>query len=164
MKILLKSFPPIIDKNSKVLILGSMPGVTSLVQNQYYAHPRNQFWKILYAIFNEEMANNYEEKLLFLNRHHLALWDVVESCEREGSLDTAIRNEQINDIYGLMNKYPNIEVVLCNGGKAYQTLRKNKKTKDLKVPIYQMPSTSPAYVLSFEKKLQKWWIIQKYSR
>lgn len=161
---MLKSFPPIIDKNSKVLILGSMPGVTSLVQNQYYAHPRNQFWKILYAIFNEEMANNYEEKLLFLNRHHLALWDVVESCEREGSLDTAIRNEQINDIYGLMNKYPNIEVVLCNGGKAYQTLRKNKKTKDLKVPIYQMPSTSPAYVLSFEKKLQKWWIIQKYSR
>lgn len=86
----IKSFEPLVDKESKVLILGSMPGVMSLNKQQYYGNPRNHFWKIIYSLFNEVEDELYEQKKAFLLRKGIALWDVINNCYREGSLDSNI--------------------------------------------------------------------------
>jgi hypoxanthine-DNA glycosylase len=83
----ISSFPPIIDKESKILILGSIPGVKSLEMQQYYAHPQNKFWKIICEIFNEKFTTDYDERIKILEKYHVALWDVIDNCERKGSLD-----------------------------------------------------------------------------
>ena len=88
----INSFPPIADEHSEILILGSVPGVKSLEMQQYYAHPQNQFWKILFHIFGEEFSTDYPQRIDLLKRYNIALWDVIESCERKGSLDTEIKN------------------------------------------------------------------------
>lgn len=149
------SFPPIIDNNSKVLILGSIPGVKSLEKQQYYAHPQNKFWKIIFTLFHEEFTEDYSEKIKILKKYHIALWDVIDSCERKGSLDSEIRNEEANQIAELLEKYPNIEAIFCNGGKSYKNLKKIL-SKDFKIPIFLMPSTSPLHTIPFERKLQVW--------
>ena len=95
----ISSFPPIIDKESKILILGSIPGVKSLEMQQYYAHPQNKLWKIICEIFNEEFTTDYTERIKILEKYHVALWDVIDTCERKGSLDSEIRNEEIFCIY-----------------------------------------------------------------
>ena len=101
----ISSFPPIIDDASKILILGSIPGVKSLEKQQYYAHPQNAFWKIIFALFEEEFTENYAERIQVLKKHHIALWDVIDSCERKGSLDSEIRNEEANQIAELLDKH-----------------------------------------------------------
>lgn len=149
------SFPPIIDNNSRIIILGSIPGVKSLEKQQYYGHPQNKFWKIIFELFNENFTDNYEEKINILKKHRIALWDVIDSCERKGSLDSEIKNEAANQIEQLLENYPNIEAVFCNGGKSYKNLKKILG-KNFRVPIYQMPSTSPLHTVSFEKKFEEW--------
>lgn len=151
----ISSFPPIVFNDSKILILGSVPGVKSLEMQEYYAHPQNKFWKILFEIFDEKLITNYQEKLEFLKRHKIAVWDVIDSCEREGSLDTKIKDEESNDILQLLNDYPNIKAVFCNGGKSFKTLQKIVG-KNFEIPIYLLPSTSPLHTISFEKKLEAW--------
>jgi len=81
------SFEPIVDKNCKVLILGTMPGEISLQKQQYYANKQNQFWKIIYSLFNKDVEDDYEKRKIFLLDHHIAIWDVLKSCDREGSRD-----------------------------------------------------------------------------
>jgi hypoxanthine-DNA glycosylase len=81
----ISSFPPIIDNNSKILILGSIPGVKSLEKQQYYAHPQNKFWKIIFELLNEKFTENYAERINILKKHHIALWDVIDSCERKAA-------------------------------------------------------------------------------
>jgi hypoxanthine-DNA glycosylase len=83
----ISSFPPVISKRSKILILGSIPGAKSLEMRQYYAHPQNRFWKIIFELLNENFTTDYSEKIKILKKHHIALWDVIDSCERKGSLD-----------------------------------------------------------------------------
>ncbi|MGP1489410.1 MAG: DNA-deoxyinosine glycosylase, partial [Peptoanaerobacter stomatis] len=112
------SFPPLIDHSSKILILGSLPGEESLKQVQYYAHPRNAFWKIMFTIFNEVYNEDYSIRCKLLLKNHIALWDMVHSGYREGSLDSDIKNEVPNDIDGLLKEYQAISKILLNGKKA----------------------------------------------
>lgn len=149
------SFPPIIDNDSKILILGSIPGVKSLEKQQYYAHPQNKFWKIIFELFNEEFTDNYQEKINMLKKNHIALWDVIDSCERKGSLDSEIKNEEANQIEELLESYPNIQAIFCNGGKSFKNLQKILG-KNFRIPIFLLPSTSPLHTVSFEKKLEEW--------
>lgn len=157
----ISSFAPFIFNDSKILILGSVPGVKSLEMQEYYAHPQNKFWKILFEIFDENFTTDYREKLAFLQRNKIAVWDVIDSCEREGSLDTKIKNEEQNDILRLLKEYPNIKAVFCNGGKSFKNLQKIVG-KQFEIPIYLLPSTSPLHTISFEIKLQAWSKISDY--
>ena len=154
----IKSFDPIINSNSKVLILGSMPGNESLRQQQYYAHPQNRFWNIMYMIFEKDVDSEYADKVKFLQERGIALWDVFKNCEREGSLDANIRNEELNNIATLLEEHPRIKFVFCNGGKAYEQYKK-KILPSLKriIPYVKLPSTSPANAsISMDKKLHEW--------
>ena len=158
----ISSFPPIINKESKVLILGTVPGVKSWEMKQYYAHPQNQFWKIIFQLFNEEYTLDYETRKSVLLRNNLALWDVIDSCYREGSLDSAIRNEEANRIEELLHDFPNIKAIFCNGQKSFKNLQKIV-SKDFHLPIYALPSTSPAYAsMQYAIKFSKWKEILKY--
>ena len=155
----ISSFPPIANKDSKILILGSIPGVKSLEMQQYYAHPQNKFWKIICEIFNEEFTTNYQQRIEILEKHHIALWDVIDTCERKGSLDSEIRNEEANKIEELLQNFPNIKAIFCNGQKSHKNLQKILGKK-FRLPIIVLPSTSPAYAgLSYFDKLKLWHII-----
>lgn len=157
----ISSFPPIICNDAKILILGSVPGVKSLEMQEYYAHPQNKFWKIIFELFNENFSEDYLEKIKILKKNKIAVWDVIDSCERVGSLDTTIKNEESNDILQLLKKYQNIKTIFCNGGKSYKNLQKIVG-KNFEIPIYLLPSTSPLHTISFEKKLESWKIIKTF--
>lgn len=141
-----RSFSPIIDKNCKILILGSMPGVKSLTEQQYYAHPYNRFWRLMCLLLDEDIPlNDYAAKTDMLLKNDIALWDTLAYCEREGSLDSDINGEIPNDIVGLLNDYPRLITIVCNGGKASSAFRKyfaKQISQDIKV--YYLHSTSPA--------------------
>lgn len=154
---LLTSFLPIIDARSRILILGSMPGVESLRLQQYYANPRNQFWKILYELFNTQASQNYAEKVSFIMSKQIAVWDVIGTCYREGSLDSKIREEKVNDFSALFKTYPAIKTVLFNGGKAHETY--NKWIGFDAIPnltFHKLTSSSPANTKKYEEKLREW--------
>lgn len=141
-----KSFKPSIDEHSTVLILGSMPGVKSLEEQQYYAHPQNRFWKVMASICNEPKLYEfaYDLKLKTLLNSNIALWDTIKSCKREGSLDSDIQNETPNDIKGLLKNYPNIKIICLNGNKSYSAFKKYFPDLLEKYNCHKMPSTSPA--------------------
>lgn len=157
----ISSFPPIVDNSSKILILGSVPGVKSLQMQQYYAHPQNKFWKLLFHLVKTEFSSDYTTRLQLLKKHHIALWDVIESCERKGSKDTDIKSEIDNDIQELINSHPNIKIIFCNGQKSYKNLLK-VVGKNFIIPIVVLPSTSPLHTIKFEEKLEQWKIIKDY--
>lgn len=141
-----KSFKPSIDNNSRILILGSMPGIKSLEEQQYYAHPQNRFWKVMGNICNEPKLSelDYDTKLKILLNSNIALWDTIKSCKREGSLDSDIQNEKPNNIGKLLKTYPNIEIICLNGNKSYSAFKKYFPVLFEKYVCYRMPSTSPA--------------------
>lgn len=152
----LTGLAPLVSPATKVLILGSFPGVRSLQAQEYYGHPQNQFWKILQAIWpastHETCASSYENRSNWLLERGLGVWDVYASCEREGSLDSAIRNAVPNDIAAL--HLPQLQAIAHNGGESFKHAR---HTRTLGVPVYQLPSTSPANASwSFERKLAAW--------
>lgn len=156
------SFGPIVDENCKVLILGSIPGVKSLEKNQYYGHPRNRFWKIIYTMFNEKLEEDYDKRVKFLLTHKIALWDVVKSCYREGSLDSNIKEPQINDFESLFLRYPNIKFIFFNGSKAEELFKRKVDKKLIKEKqLFRLPSTSPARAISFDEKLKYWMKIKE---
>lgn len=157
----ISSFPPIIDAQSEILILGSVPGVRSLEKQQYYAHPQNAFWKIIFELFDELPTGDYTARIRILKRHHIALWDVIDTCERKGSLDSEIRNEEANRIGELLENYPGIKAIFCNGGKSYKNLQKILG-KEYRIPIFLMPSTSPLHTVPLAKKLESWEKIMEY--
>lgn len=157
----ISSFPPIVDKSSKILILGSVPGVKSLQMQQYYAHPQNNFWKLMFHLVDTEFSSDYHTRLQLLKKHRIALWDVIESCERKGSKDTDIKSEIDNDIQELINSHPNIKIIFCNGQKSYKNLLK-VVGKNFIIPIVVLPSTSPLHTIKFEEKLEQWKIIKDY--
>lgn len=152
---LLRSFPPVVNARTRVLILGSMPGEASLAAGQYYAHPRNQFWRLLGELVNEDLvALPYEQRLARLQAHHIGLWDVIAACERQGSLDSAIRNAEANDFALLHRLCPALQRVGFNG------LTSGKFAPVFANAGYQtlvLPSSSPAHAgRSFEQKLEVW--------
>ena len=149
-----RSFEPICAPDARVLIVGSMPSVKSLAEAQYYAHPRNAFWPILFDIFGEERTDDYDQKRALIRAHALALWDVAAVCEREGSLDSDMRDVAYNDFDGLFARCPHIGAVLCNGGTAHSLFLKSGAAGGRRV--VRLPSTSPAYTMPFERKLAAW--------
>lgn len=141
-----KSFLPNINEKSKILILGSMPGVKSLGEQQYYAHPQNRFWKLMgmfCKVYNLHELT-YQNKLKILLKNKIALWDVIQFCERNGSLDSNIQNEIPNNITELLEKFPNIQYICLNGNKAYSAFKKHFPKLLVKYKCYKLPSTSPA--------------------
>ena len=138
-----------------------MPGAKSLEMNQYYAFPQNQFWKIMFHLFDAEFSDDYGTRINFIKQNKIALWDVIESCERKGSLDTEIKAEIDNDIPQLIENHSNIKMIFCNGQKSYKNLLKILG-KNFKIPILVLPSTSPLHTVKFEEKLEKWKIIKNY--
>ena len=137
---------PVFDSRSRVLLLGTMPSPASREQGFYYGHPQNRFWRVIAAIFDEPAPRTIEEKRDMLLRHHIALWDSIGSCEREGSLDSAIRNEQGNDFAALLQAYPGIRAIYFNGGKSAQAFKRYNKALLARpdIAFHAMPSTSPA--------------------
>jgi hypoxanthine-DNA glycosylase len=153
-------FKPIVNKNAQILILGSMPSVVSLKQQQYYAHPQNRFWRLMANLLGYNNApTKYDEKIKMLQDNHIALWDAIASCRREGSLDSAIENEIPNDFTGFLRKYPAIRTVCFNGGKSYQCFKKYNKRllQDNSYTFLPMPSTSPANARFRLEMLEKTW-------
>jgi hypoxanthine-DNA glycosylase len=145
---------PISAKTSSILILGSIPGMESLKKQEYYAHKRNVFWPIIFKLFNESHTQNYREKRKILLKYNIALWDIVDTCQRKGSLDNEISKIKLNRIESFLKKHKNIRVVFLNGRKA-ETLFK-KFFQVLNVLHRYLPSTSPAYPQSFNVKSKKW--------
>lgn len=153
-------FAPSVDENCTTLILGSMPSVKSLEQNQYYAHPQNRFWKLMAIFFNDGVIPSiYEQRLQMLRENHIALWDSIDSCVREGSLDSAICDEVANDFTAFLEKYPNIVRICFNGGKSFQCFKKYNKEvlKNPKIQFFKLPSTSPANARFRLADLQEKW-------
>lgn len=152
----INSFPPIVNQQSKTLILGTMPGATSLEKYEYYGYTHNQFWKIMYTLFHElPVSENFEDKVTLLHNNNIALWDVLQGCERQGSLDSKIKNHVENDIPALLKKYPNISKIIFNGKESHRYFNRAFGVIE-GLDYYTMPSTSPAYTIKFDNKLKLW--------
>jgi hypoxanthine-DNA glycosylase len=149
------SFAPLVDASSDTLILGSLPGVESLRRQQYYAHPRNAFWNIIYKIFGDEPDGDYRRRCGYILSKNIALWDVCGSAERIGAADSKLKNIVPNNISGLLDDYPGIKKIILNGRKAENEYRKHFGS--LPIPAFYAPSTSPALAaLTFDAKLAAW--------
>lgn len=152
---MLDGLAPVIGPETRLVVLGSFPGVASLQAGQYYAHPRNHFWPILSALWGEDLrVLPYPQRLERLLAHGLGLWDVYAGCRREGSLDSAIRDAVVNDLAGLRRVAPRLQAVAHNGGESARAMR---QTAALGWAVHRLPSTSPANASwSFERKLDAW--------
>ncbi len=149
------SMPPVADGHCTILILGSLPGERSLAMQQYYAHPQNQFWKLICVLLDEPLPTDCTQRLNMLLRHGIALWDVVAQATREGSLDSSILAPLPNDFDAFFADHPHICKIVLNGGKAAQLYHRH--FKHLAIPTVQVPSSSPAHAsLSFDQKLVLW--------
>ena len=149
-----RSFEPVLTPDARVMIVGSMPSVKSLADAQYYAHPRNAFWPILFDIWGVVPHNDYERKKAMLCEHGVALWDAAAYCEREGSLDSRMRGVVYNDFSRVYAVCPHISTVLCNGGTAFSLFMRSGFAGERRV--LRMPSTSPAYTMPYEEKRRIW--------
>jgi double-stranded uracil-DNA glycosylase len=154
------SFPPIVGADARLLILGTLPGEESLRLQQYYGHTRNHFWPLIAAVFNEPPPVSYPERVDLLKRNRCALWDVLESAERVGSLDSAIRNPVANAFAEFLAAYPKIRTIAFNGQKARSLFRryvmKPGAVCEEGFTMLDLPSSSPLYTKSFEEKLRVW--------
>lgn len=152
---LLQGLPPVIARGTRLVVLGSFPGVASLQAGQYYAHPRNQFWPLVGVLWGLDLAAlPYPARLAELRRRGLGLWDVYARCRREGSLDSAIEDAEFNDLASLRRRAPGLRVIAHNGGESARAMR---LTRSLDLPALRLPSTSPANASwSFERKCAAW--------
>jgi hypoxanthine-DNA glycosylase len=158
-----RSFPPLEDRHARVLILGSMPGAASLRAQQYYAHPQNRFWPIMGALCGATPDLPYAERVRVLERSHIAVWDVLHSCQRNGSLDAAIdlASAQPNELARLLHAQPGIRRVLCNGALSARLWRRHFAALAARefpeLECLALPSTSPANATwSPARKLAAW--------
>ena len=152
---MLEGLAPVLSADTRLVILGSFPGAASLAAQQYYGHPRNNLWALLSALWGEDLvALDYPQRLAALRRHRTGLWDVYRSCQREGSLDSAIRQAVPNDLVQLKLLAPRLQAVAHNGA---ESARSRRLTEALGVAVHTLPSTSPANASwSFERKLAAW--------
>jgi len=146
---------PVVGDGARVLILGSFPSERSLVASQYYANRRNQFWPLLSDVFGFDAEAPYEERIDAVKGHGVALWDVVRSCRRVGSLDAKIDRKTlvVNDFGPLLTDYPTIERVFVNGLTAFELFERHVDTA---LPAIRLPSSSGALPMSFADKLARW--------
>lgn len=156
-----RSFEPVSSANARLLILGSMPGERSLAAAQYYAHPRNAFWKIMQEVVGLDAQTTYEKRIRALQDRSIALWDVIHSCHRRGSLDAAIRrgSVQVNDFNAFFRRHPGIATVLLNGAAAehYYERYVLPGLERQAIEHLRMPSTSPAHAaMPLRQKIEAW--------
>lgn len=157
-----RSFEPIIGQRPRILILGSMPGLASLEAVQYYAHPRNAFWRIMQELFDIDHRASYTWRVSQLSRQPVILWDTLQACYRHGSLDSNIDADsaRANDFPRLLRRYPEIKAILFNGASSEKYFKKLVLPQlccDHDIELLRMPSTSPANAgMSFEQKLSAW--------
>ena len=159
-----QGFAPVARPNAQILILGSMPGIASLDASQYYAFPQNAFWRIMGELFAINPNLDYLARLEKLKDNHIAIWDVIGTCHRPGSLDSAISNDGMitNDFNGFLEQHKEITHIYFNGQKA-ASLFKKKVTPELigEYSFFVLPSTSPAYAaMSFMDKLEAWSVLK----
>lgn len=157
----IESFPPVAGRSARVLILGSIPGKASLEAGQYYAHPRNQFWPIMAELLGVAALPDYAAKIRMLLDADIALWDVMKSCYRPGSMDAAIAKHSIvaNDFTGFIASHPDVTHVFFNGAAAEQAFRRLVLPALTRHPpnLQRLPSTSPAHAaLCYRQKLENW--------
>ena len=151
---------PIYNQKSKILILGSFPSVKSREEGFFYGHPQNRFWKVLAAIFNENIPQTIQEKKEFLLNNKVAVWDVIHSCEITGSSDSSIKNVEVNDLTRILNT-ADIKQIFVNGKKAYSLYNKYMKQIVMKEAIC-LPSTSPANAAwNIDRLFEAWKIINE---
>ena len=151
------AFAPIVDANTSVLILGSLPGVVSLGAGQYYAHPQNAFWRLVGAAIGTDLDRlGYDARLAMLRAHGIGLWDTVATARRSGSLDAAIRDIDARDLAGLIATLPVLRLVAFNGQKAAAI---GARTLPPGFPQVTLPSSSPAHTLNFAAKAAAWAVV-----
>lgn len=153
-----RAFDPVVDANTRLLILGSLPGEASLAVAQYYAHPRNAFWRLMGDLLEQPdlYQRTYVERLAALRARGVGLWDTVAEAERIGSLDTAIRLPVHADLPGLAAALPRLEAIAFNGGKAAQLGRRILAGSAITAALIDLPSSSPAHARPFEEKRGQW--------
>lgn len=161
----LQGLPPIAGKDARVLILGSFPSEASLRARRYYAHPRNQFWAVIEALFGIARDESYARRCRQLAAHGVAVWDVIGRCRRRGSLDSAIRDAEANDFAAFYRDHPRIAAVFFNGAEAERQYRRLAAsvpvTQDGAVEGVRLPSTSPANAgISLAGKIEQWRVVQ----
>lgn len=150
------AFPPIVDHNSRILLLGTMPSEESLRKQEYYGHKSNQFWKIIFSLYNKPLSLNYRERVALLLEKGIALWDVLQSCEGEGSADSNIRNEETNDFGHLFAEHPQIKHIFFTSRKAEEFYKKHVGFQK-NITYATLPSPSTAYAsMTFIQKLERW--------
>jgi TDG/mug DNA glycosylase family protein len=154
---------PVVDDDFRILILGTFPGEESLRLRRYYADPQNQFWAILARVYDEESGTDYRDQLNFLRRKGLALWDVLQAAERDGSKDSKIKNRIPNDFSTFFKKYPRLRTIAFNSVKArtwyFSDVFKQQLPPGISLPEEPLPSTSPSpgrYVLPLDEKVIRW--------
>ena len=157
----LQGLPPVVGPGTRLLVLGSFPSVASLKAQQYYGHPQNHFWKILQALWPDDplpAREHYTERCTWALAHGLGIWYVYASCEREGSLDIAIRNAKVNDFAALRERCSQLRLIAHNGGESFRHAKAVRAALGVEhFPLVQLPSTSPANASwSFERKLEAW--------
>ena len=148
-------FPPVYDENSEILILGSFPSGKSREMQFFYGHPQNRFWKVLAQVLNETVPQTIPEKKEMLRRHHIALWDVIASCDIAGSSDSSIRNVVPNNLAYIIGR-SRITRIYANGAKSKQLYDKYL-AKELGIEAVQLPSTSPANAAYSVERLLEYW-------
>ena len=162
-------FPPVARADARVLLLGSLPGATSLSRGEYYAKPQNAFWRIMGSLFNFAVDLPYLQRLNVLAQNHIALWDVCATATRPGSLDTSITDAVANDFTAFFQSHPAIKWVFFNGATAEKLYTRHVAAR-LPTTIgplqyHRLPSTSPANAgMTFSKKFDRWSVIRKYAQ
>ncbi len=158
---LVHPIPPLYDGESRILILGSFPSAKSREACFFYAHPQNRFWRVLAALFHEEVPENTASRRDFLLRHHIAVWDTIAACEITGSSDASVKNAVPNDLAPILNAAP-VRAVFCNGALSYKLYQKHQ-AHTIPLPVFALPSTSPANAACrLDDLLAAWQIILSY--
>ena len=156
-----RSFPPVVDRATRVLILGSLPGEASLAAGRYYAHPQNGFWRLLGMVLGTDLvARDYDARLATLLDHRVGLWDVVAGARRSGSLDGAIRDAEANDLPALVATLPDLRAIAFNGQTSARLGRLALGATPLM--LIDLPSSSPAYTLNLAEKTRRWSALAPY--
>lgn len=148
--------PPVADENSRILILGTFPGCESLLQEKYYAHGTNSFWKLLFQVFNKPFSRDYSDRIKLVKENKIAVWDVIESCIREGSSDKKIVEPKPNDIPSFLKAYSNINTIVITSNEVKKHLF--NFFPELKASNHQqiISSSSGTVGVSFNSKLERW--------
>jgi double-stranded uracil-DNA glycosylase len=160
-RVLKRSFPPVVNSETRLLVLGSLPGEASLAQSRYYAHPRNQFWLLMSDVVDRDLTRlDYPDRLEALLAARVGLWDVVESASRHGSLDAQIRDHRPNRLVELAAALPKLIAIGFNGGTAARIGRKQLVSRN-DLTLIDLPSSSPAFTMSLDEKRLRWRLLRE---